>query len=104
VEGRREAEGRRPATGRRSTETVGLPDAARGRAAWRHDLLQGPDSTDRPPDDMQAVDTGPQHTEAAGATAGAVEDSVAAVVEDFAAAAAVVAGAAAAVDVVQTSC
>jgi hypothetical protein len=55
---------------------------------------------------MQAVDTGPQHTEAAGASAGAVvEDSVAAVVEDFAAAAAaVVAGAAAAVDVVQTSC
>jgi hypothetical protein len=46
---------------------------------------------------MPAVDTGPQHTEAAGASA-------AAVAEDFAAAAAVAAGVAAAVDVVQTSC
>jgi hypothetical protein len=52
----------------------------------------------------RAVDTGPQHTEAAGASAGAVEDFAAVVVEDFAAAAAAVAaGAVAAVDAVQTS-
>jgi hypothetical protein len=34
---------------------VGLPDAARGRAAWRHDLIHGPDIPDRPPDDLQAT-------------------------------------------------
>lgn len=61
---------------------MGLPDAARGRAAWRHDLLHEPDISDRPPDDLQAA--GIVLPDFAAAAAGV--DSVAVVAADSAAA------------------
>ena len=44
----------RPGTGKPSAETARLPDAARDRTGWRHDLLPGPDISGRRPEDLQA--------------------------------------------------